>query len=139
MVLHASRLGEPVCLRALEDVQGASVASGGNKWMGSILSLAFVESVAVTGCCLKHPAPVTGKRIRGDIRVPMEKPDWVAQTAMGCARSRAALAQSRALDKLRMVFEPGLRGGARCGLSAGRRSYAGFGGARGCVGSAVHL
>ena len=38
-----------------------------------------------------------------DLFVLMEKSDWAAQAAMGCSRSRAALAKSRTLEKLRMV------------------------------------
>ena len=116
MYFHVSRVDEPDCVRVLEDMQGASVASTAEKWIRKFLSLAVVESVAVAGCCLKHPALVTVSRIRGDLFVFMEKSDWVAQAAMGCSRSRPALATSRSLEKLRMLSNKALE--EACGMGS---------------------
>ena len=102
IVMSGSRLHETSVLHFVAFMAAAMTSfEESSTYWGMFPTLAFEDTVTVTGGCLKRGAQVAVRRFHGRLFVLVVNSEWVSQAALGASRSRSGIRRTCSIDKLR--------------------------------------
>ena len=100
--MSGSRLHETSVLQFVAFMVAAMTSfDESSTYWGMLPTLAFQDTVTVTGGCLKRGAQVVVHRYHGRLYVLVENSEWVSQASLGASRSRSGIRRTCSIDKLR--------------------------------------